>query len=301
MKRKVFLVSMMIFAMVAITAQAQRNCMQTRPGARRGPQPEAKAYLEQNVLPVMKIQRQELDKQISADDKARLNEIRAEMKSMRTMMTDRRQTFRESDERPTLEQRREMREHRNKMQNLWDEVEIMTEKYDAEINSALENLRDNVENWKQEMMELCPNPNPGMGRDFRGRGNRRGFQQNQFNNAGTPLRRLQSPVGFLLYNPDEPLTFFEDAQRIGENKEINLFPNPANDQVQVSFELDQDEFVTVEVLDKDGKVVIDGTGKEEAKGVFSTTLNLNSLHTGIYFVKISAGNETLTRQLIVQK
>ncbi len=329
MKRKVFLMSVALMVFAAISVNAQRGCDNPRSERRGNPNPEMKVYIENNVLPVMKIQRQELDKQIDAADKTRLEEIRAEMKSMRTVMQEKRDAMRQSDEKPSLEQRKEMREHRDKMHSLMNEVEIMSEKYDVAITTALEGIRENAETWKQEMNQLRPNRNPGSGncpqgningqgqgkrqgmgnRPGKGNGQGMGMQQGRgnrkgFNNEpgrGIPLQRFMNPEGFLLWNPEEPLPFFEENNGIENNMKVNLFPNPAATSVQVSLTLDTDDTILIEIMDKDGKVVQKGKQSTATEGIYTNTFDLSKVENGLYFVKVKVGSETIVERLIIQK
>jgi len=317
MKKKVFLISITLMVFTALSVNAQRLCDKQGPGKRGKQNPEMKAYIEANVLPVMKIQREELDKQLDAADKTRLEEIRAELKSMRTIIKDKRDAFRDSDKKPTMEQRKEMREHRDKVHMLMNEVETMSEKYDVAITDALESIRENAETWKQEMSEFRPNQKSGKGDrpqcnmngsrkgnhqekgNHQKKGNHQGFHNDK--ERGVPMQRFMSPEGFLLWNPEEPMPMFEDdnINEIGLN--INLFPNPASESVQVSLMLTQDENIKIEILDKDGKVVFDAKSENASEGLFTKTLNVSSFENGIYFVKIKAGTKTIVERLIIQK
>ena len=329
MKRKVFLMSVALMVFAAMSVNAQRGCDNPRSERRGNPNPEMKAYVESNVLPVMKIQRQELDKQIDASDKTRLDEIRAELKSMRTIMHEKRDAMRQSDEKPTLEQRKAMREDRNKMHDLMNEVEIMSEKYDVAITTALDGIRENAETWKQEMKDLRSMQNPGSGNcpqgnikgqqkgkrqgmknrsgkgneqgmgGRQGRGNHRGFHNDK--ERGMPMQRFLSPEGFLLWNSDEPMPFFGENEGSENNLKVNLFPNPAATSVQVSLTLDADQTVSIEIMDKDGKVVQKGKQSSATEGIYTDTFDLSNIENGLYFVKVKVGSETIVERLIIQK
>jgi len=304
MKSKVFLFAITLAVFTTFSVKAQRGQMNQRTDRPFGPNPEMKAYIEQNVVPVMKIQRQELDNKIDAADKVRIEEIRTELKSLRTIMKDKREAFRESDEKPTLEQRKEMREHRSKMHNLMDEVAILSEKYDAAISTALDEINKNAETWKQEMRDQCPNRNRGMragnNNGPKDRGNKPKF--NNGNERGEmPLQRFLSPEGFLLWNPEEPLPMFDENEAPENSLNVNLFPNPAAKTVQISITLDNDETIAIEFMDQDGNVVQKAKETAASKGIFTESFNLNKLDNGIYFVKIRVGAETTVERLIIQK
>lgn len=273
-------------------------------GQGSGPNPEMRAYFEENVLPVLISEREALDKQISQADKLRLDEIRVEMNTMRELMWSRRAEMRNSDERPTTEQRREMREHRNKMHNLMDEVAEMSFKYDSEIAVALDVLREQAGTWRNDhskwrrannqQMPNCPGNMRGQGnRGFGGRGNGPGHAMG--------FQRILSPEGFLLFDTENPLPFDGEEGKWPEDSAISLFPNPANASVQLSASLDEAADVIIEVIDKNGQVVLTKTRSNASEGIFTETLNLEDMNTGIYFVKLNTGSKKYIEQLVIKK
>ena len=327
MKRTVFLIAVMAASLLGSTLMAQPRYKNQCNFGPRGANPEAKAYIQENVIPVIKVQRQDLDTKLDATDRQRLAEIRSELKTLRTTVWDKRQSFRDSDERPTIAQRQEMRGTRNEIRDLMDEVELMTEKYDAQITQALNSFRDELPEWRSEIRDLCPNNGDGYGQGRKGRGNRngrgmgRGYDNGNrpgnencmgngprggrgFGNAdkpGMPLRGLNSPMGFLLWDTDEALPFMNNAKTDKSGIKVNLFPNPAGQSVQLSLTIDKDAAISIEVLDKDGKPASESKKLNATKGIFTHTLDLNALNNGIYFVKIKLGSQTLTERLIIQK
>ncbi len=331
MKRTVFLIVVMATSLIGSTLMAQPRYNNQCNFGGRGANPEAVAYIQENVIPVIKVQRQDLDTKLDAADRERLAEIRSELKTLRTISWDKRESFRDSDERPTVAQRQEMRDTRNNIRDLRDEVEQMSEKYDAEIAQALDSFRDEMPEWRSEIRGLCPNNGKGYGQGRKGQGNRNGMGRGNGNmqgkancmgngpgggmeygprggrgfgnadNRGMPLRGLNSPVAFLLWDSDEALPFMNDGFTDESGIKVNIFPNPAGQGVQVSLSIDKDASLTIEVLDKDGKPVIESKKLNATQGIFTHTLALNSLNNGIYFVKIKMGSQTLTERLIIQK
>jgi len=58
--------------------------------------------------------------------------------------------------------------------------------------------------------------------------------------------------------------------------------------------------VNVDIFDMTGKRVLDrAIGTQD--GLLNTTLELNSLQSGMYLVNITAGDRTLTERLVVQR
>ncbi len=308
MKKRFFALTLILMTAASTALFAQRGqCPQGfhgRQGQGSGQNPEMRAYYEENVLPVLISERETLDKQISQADKSRLDEIRTEMKTMRESMWSRRAEMRKSDERPTIEQRREMREHRNKMHNFMDEVAEMSFKYDAEITAALDVLREQADTWRndhskwrrenKQQMRNCPGNMKGQGnRGFGGRGKGSGHRMG--------LQRILSPEGFLLFDAENPLPFDDEDGKWPESSAISLFPNPADNSVQLSASLNEAADVIIEVIDKNGQVVLTKTRSNTTEGVFTETLNLEDMDTGIYFVKLNTGSKKYIEQLVIKK
>jgi hypothetical protein len=169
---------------------------------------------------------------------------------------------------------------------------------------------------------MCPNNRDGQGRQGmergyrngsgnancmgngsrgpRGKSPRGGWDFGNGDDRGMPLRRLSSPEGFLLWDTDEALPFM-DSDNNESKTQVNLFPNPAGQSVQVSLSIDKDTSITIQVLDKDGKPRIESKNQKATAGIFTHTFDLSKMNRGIYFVKIKMGDQTLTERLIIQK
>jgi hypothetical protein len=71
---------------------------------------------------------------------------------------------------------------------------------------------------------------------------------------------------------------------------VNMFPNPAKDVVQ--FSKNSNELLDVEIFDTLGKSLM------KFKNV-QNELNISTLGTGIYFVKMTLGVKAATKKLVV--
>lgn len=308
MKKRFFALTIILMTVASISVIAQRGrCPQGFQGKGYGngpgPNPEMKAYFEQNVLPVIISEREALDKQISQADKKRLEEITEEIKSMRESMWARSAEIRESDERPTVEQRKAMREHRNNMHTLMDEVTEISLKYDAEISVSLDAIREQAETWRNDRMDRRREKNAQM---RNAPGNMKSHGQGGFPGHGKAMgpgmgfKKVLSPEGFLLFDPDEPLPFMDETAAATEDDQFNLFPNPASASVQVSLTLEEKTDITIELFDKSGEVLITKSEQNAGKGIYTGTLDLEGLKTGIYFVKVDAGGNQQTQRLVIR-
>ncbi len=283
-----------------------------------GPNPEVQNYFNANILPVMKTHREALDASISQADQARLDEIRTQMNDLRDQQWAHREQMRQSGERPTVEQRREMRAVRGQMLDLMDEVSVMAENYATAIDNQLDAVRDQIPGWQEDLRELCPgNPNcpygngngPRHGRKGRGAGMGRGWGSGHgghgmgYGGPGFgmgPMHRIMTPEGFLLWNPEQPWPNNPAGQQGNTGGlRIDLFPNPATGSVQVSLKLDKDSKIEINLVDNEGNT-LKTFDKNASEGLFSQVIDISELKTGIYFVKVKTDNSKGVQRLIVQ-
>ncbi len=82
------------------------------------------------------------------------------------------------------------------------------------------------------------------------------------------------------------------------------FPNPFNPSTTISYYLPEDAPVTLSVYDVSGRRVVELVGKVEKKGRYSITWDGKSesgslVASGIYFSKLMAGKETISKKMIL--
>ena len=78
----------------------------------------------------------------------------------------------------------------------------------------------------------------------------------------------------------------------------SILPNPNYGSFSVQLSFDNSEFVEVEILDIAGRIV-ERANRELTSGNFD--FNLNNTAEGVYFVRIIAGEESITQRIIVSK
>jgi hypothetical protein len=90
-----------------------------------------------------------------------------------------------------------------------------------------------------------------------------------------------------------------NVSKLSGASELNLFPNPANDKLTLSFFNSETTNVTFEIFDMIGKV-IDTKAINAEEGFNSTDFELSSFNNGIYFVKMTENGETTVKKFIVK-
>jgi hypothetical protein len=79
------------------------------------------------------------------------------------------------------------------------------------------------------------------------------------------------------------------------------YPNPFNPTTQISYSLAQDAFVTLKVYDMLGTEVASLINDRKKPGNYSVTFNASNLPSGIYVYKLTSGNFTESKKLILLK
>jgi hypothetical protein len=80
-----------------------------------------------------------------------------------------------------------------------------------------------------------------------------------------------------------------------------VYPNPTRENVLVDFFLNKSENISISVLDLTGKEIIQIPTSYLTAGKHTTPIITNNLSEGMYMVKISSLETTLTTRLVIIK
>jgi len=81
---------------------------------------------------------------------------------------------------------------------------------------------------------------------------------------------------------------------------LQVSPNPAKDHLQISFEAEENINIQISIIDITGREIIKDEYDSNKAGDQHTTISLDKIEAGLYFVKISNGNKTLSKKIIVR-
>lgn len=81
---------------------------------------------------------------------------------------------------------------------------------------------------------------------------------------------------------------------------VNVFPNPSNSVVNVEFEVQNQENVTVSIMNTVGQMV-SSNNLGSVSGVQATQMDVSSLESGMYIVRIKTANGETTKRISVIK
>lgn len=123
-----------------------------------------------------------------------------------------------------------------------------------------------------------------------------------------------SPAGFsYFYAADDDVWYLQPATPIvrlnfdgstwGLNEAtnvsaLNIFPNPAADEVNVSFNINDASDLKVEVLDMTGKVIETVTESSQVSGLQKSTINTTDYAAGMYMINIATKEGSVQRKFV---
>lgn len=243
---------------------------------------ESKAYIQQNILPVVRQQRQKLETKLSAADRTQLARYRTELQTLRQQAHTLRQAARPAAgaTRPALTaaQLEKRQQLRTATKSVLLSVSQLAQKYEADISNLTQQLQPQQQQWLTDLAAIRARH-----ADTATLGHRR---------RGGMSSHLLRPVRFLLLDPTAPARPQPDAA-------ASLYPNPATAASQLTYVVQKSGPVTIELLDGRGNTL--GTIAPEShqeKGPHTLSINLSELSAGTYFYKISTRTGAETQRFI---
>ena len=79
---------------------------------------------------------------------------------------------------------------------------------------------------------------------------------------------------------------------------FSIYPNPNKGQFNVSLNSSSSNKINVSVYDVRGRIIYDTTFENRSN--FNQSINLNSVQSGMYLVKVSDGDKQATKKIIVE-
>lgn len=96
----------------------------------------------------------------------------------------------------------------------------------------------------------------------------------------------------------DPVNSIESAST---EANVSIYPNPASDESNVNFSLENASDVEITVTDLSGKAVFTSTLNNAAAGEHTVAIPTAGLSNGVYVVNYTAGNAVATEKLVVNK
>ncbi len=265
-------------------------------------QQEMKAYHMENIQPVILGQRAKLEEELSAVDKATLDEIRTKRAEAQAA----RKTAKESGERPAPPTDAQKEERKATMETL----KGIAERYASDIEVLFEEIKPNAEDWKADLKEIFSKYHDEeaapRGRDERGKGHRggNGFQKGKAKGGQhAPFHDMKGPRGmahFLLLDPNA-----NDAARAFQESDFELeaFPNPAVSNTRINYTVNEAGMINIILRNKAGNISQVLFNGYRQPGEYSLEVNVGNLQSGNYYYTVTnqSGGLPVTKQLIITK
>jgi hypothetical protein len=284
---------------LALSAVAQPG-----PGHPHGPNAEfrkqEREYVQANVLPVLRQQRQKLEQELATTDRAQLATYRTQLKALGQRQQAARAAgpdsvgHRKHWPAPTPEQQAAQ------AQRLQITIALaqLANKYQANIVRLAAEIQPQQAQWSADLLAIMLKNHPAARpADYAQRQVETARPRNQHRHSAGfhfgEARLIHRPVAFLLMEPGaaEPATDLS----LG----TSLYPNPVAATSQLQYEVKAAGPVTVALLDKNGNTLRTAVQLErQEKGTYTQALDLSELASGTYFYKVTTGTGTETKRFV---
>lgn len=121
-------------------------------------------------------------------------------------------------------------------------------------------------------------------------------------------RPFVNNTGFIPYSQALSSSSALSAKSSGANSDkilnvLKIYPNPVNpsfDQINLILRLEREVTLTVKIMDLLGNEIVTLSNERAAAGEQTKSYSIpNRLNSGIYFMRISAGSETIVKRISV--
>jgi hypothetical protein len=108
-------------------------------------------------------------------------------------------------------------------------------------------------------------------------------------------------AGWVVMNVLPPILNVEEENLLSFYELAQNFPNPFNPTTKIKYQLPEPVFVTIKVYDVLGNEIETLANEEMIAGSYDVDFNGNGLASGIYYYRITAGNFSQTKKMILLK
>lgn len=154
-RKKIFTLITLLFASTSIwtTTSGFRSLSYVEPPA----QGEIAGYFKENILPVIRQQREKLDEMLSSKEKEEIEMLRKRIREQRESRRDGWAQQNRGDQKPPIwdEEMVEARKTRiNQHREIMKGLSRITEKHETEIGALLEEIQQNIPAWSEEIHKI---------------------------------------------------------------------------------------------------------------------------------------------------
>ena len=84
------------------------------------------------------------------------------------------------------------------------------------------------------------------------------------------------------------------------NTHFQAFPNPAQDQINISFNIDGAQTIAVDLYNNLGQKVVTIAEPGKLSGTKNVPFNVSTLPRGLYFIKATIGQRSECQKLLIE-
>lgn len=97
-----------------------------------------------------------------------------------------------------------------------------------------------------------------------------------------------------------------EDMKISEYDEVLIYPNPSENNLTISYELEKPGKVAIEILGINGQQILNETIEHNASGLYNYYFNAtdksgNKLSSGIYFFNLTINSKLITKKIILTR
>ncbi|MCB0579528.1 MAG: T9SS type A sorting domain-containing protein [Phaeodactylibacter sp.] len=268
---------------------------------REGLHQEMKAYRDKNIQPVMLQQRGKLEEKISAEDKAKIAELRTQFEANHQEKKQLRQNPEHS--------REDFKALRESNKEEHEALKALVEKYSEDIEALMEEVKEEREQWHQDMRAIHEKyiPEPEEGREMK-KGGKKGKGDKQMRHPGHhPHPGIHHPYGkgmkmghFLLLDPNAPAESPVKAEE-AVTANVRVYPNPAANRMTLEYTLLKAGNVRIELRDKEGNLVRVVEEEQKEAGDYSLPVDATALRDGVYYLTVVSQGQKSAQKVVVAK
>jgi len=97
----------------------------------------------------------------------------------------------------------------------------------------------------------------------------------------------------------EMISNLEEKQKTVSATLSQNYPNPFSSETNIRYFLEENYFVTLKVIDITGRIVAELVSEYKESGNHNITFDASDLQTGVYYFQLRAGDNILTRKMMV--
>jgi hypothetical protein len=321
MKKILSLVAVLAFA--GVIAFAQHTAPQKKHKKSKEHKMELRQHYEQNVYPILKAEHDAFDASLSAEDMNYLISKRTEAEQLRQEQRNMRKAMKElkkagsSKEEIKAEFAVQREALKSKRKNLMESLKPFAEKNESLIRQHMENLKPYHKQWKEERLAIHKKY---LGEDFEKMKEHKSERKRKKSENISPEEKAKRKEGkvkkkvakFLLWDGEmkkggknEENVDLEDDNFLGqiseENYQLSAFPNPAQTETTVKFQLDHAaNTIHVKLADFNAAIRSEIALKNLAPGSHSVQLNLSGLEKGQYVIILEVDGQQQTTPIQIR-